>query len=148
MEQSMASSGDVRLKQRAVIEFLTAEGCAPSNIHRRMTAVYGDACVDVSTVRRWARTVKDQNPAASNLHDQHRSGRPATASDDDHQHQVDELIRGNRRIKQHEIATTLAISIGSVNHIIKDLLRYKMCARWVPRQLTPDMKESRKRICQ
>ncbi|KAH7981023.1 hypothetical protein HPB49_020997 [Dermacentor silvarum] len=71
IEQSMASIGDVRLKQRAVIEFLTAEGCAPINIHRRLTAVYGDACVDVSTVRRWARTVKDQNPAASNLHTSH-----------------------------------------------------------------------------
>jgi len=120
----MASSGDVRLKQRAVIEFLTAEGWAPSNIHRRMTAVYGDACVDVSTVRRWARTVKDQNPAASNFHDQHRSGRSATTSDDDHQHQVGELIRGNHRIKQHENATTLAISTGSVNHIIKTVFYF------------------------
>jgi len=41
MEEFMASRGDDRLKQRAVIEFLTAEACAPNNIHRSMTAVYG-----------------------------------------------------------------------------------------------------------
>jgi len=41
-----------RIKQRAVIEFLTAEKVPPIEIHRRMQAVYGDQCVDVSTVRR------------------------------------------------------------------------------------------------
>jgi len=44
---------DVRFKQRAVIEFLTAEKKNdPIEIHRRMQAVYGDQFVDVSTVRR------------------------------------------------------------------------------------------------
>ena len=50
---------DVRFKQRAVIEFLTAEKVPPSEIHRRMQAVYGDQCVDVSTVRRWVTQSKD-----------------------------------------------------------------------------------------
>ena len=46
---------EVRFKQRAVIEFLTVEKVPPIEIHRRMQAVYGDQCVDVSTVRRWVR---------------------------------------------------------------------------------------------
>ena len=50
---------DVRFKQRAVIEFLTAEKVPPIEIHRRMQAVYVDQCVDVSTVRRWVRRFKD-----------------------------------------------------------------------------------------
>ena len=37
---------DVRFKQRAVIEFLTAEKVPPIEIHRRMQAVYGDQCVN------------------------------------------------------------------------------------------------------
>jgi hypothetical protein len=41
---------DARFKQRAVIEFLTAEKIPPIEIHRRMQTVYGDKCVDVSTV--------------------------------------------------------------------------------------------------
>jgi len=51
----MEEFSDVRFKQRAVIELLTAEKVPPVEIHRRMQAVYGDQCVDVSTVRRWVR---------------------------------------------------------------------------------------------
>ena len=49
---------DVRFKQLAVIEFLTAQKVTPIEIHRRMQAVDGDLCVDVSTVRRWVRRLK------------------------------------------------------------------------------------------
>jgi histone-lysine N-methyltransferase SETMAR len=140
---------EIRLKQRAVIEFLTAEGCAPIDMHRRMTAVYGDACVDVSTVRRWARTVKGDNPATTNLHDQARSGRPITTVDAQHQARVGELIRANRRVKQKDIAAMLGISTERVHHIIHALLGYrKVCARWVPRMLTPEMKQRRQQVCQ
>ena len=50
---------DVPFKQCAVIEFLTVEKVPPIEIHRRVQAVYGDQCVDVSTVRRWVRRFKD-----------------------------------------------------------------------------------------
>jgi len=51
----MVEVSDVRFKQRAVIEFLVAGKVPPIEIHRQMQAVYGDQCVDVSTVRRWVR---------------------------------------------------------------------------------------------
>ena len=51
----MEEFSDVRFKQLVLIEFLTAENVPPIEIHRRMQAVYGDQCVDVSTVRRWVR---------------------------------------------------------------------------------------------
>ena len=51
----MEEFSDVRFKQRAVIEFLTAEKVPPIEVRRRMQAVYGDQCVDVSTVGRWVR---------------------------------------------------------------------------------------------
>jgi hypothetical protein len=54
----MGGSNDIRFKQRAVIEFFTAEDVSPIEIHRRMQAVYGDQCVDVGTVRRWAKICK------------------------------------------------------------------------------------------
>jgi len=55
----MEEFSDVRFKQRAIIEFLTAEKVPPIEIHRRMQAFYGDQCVDVSIVRRWVRRFKD-----------------------------------------------------------------------------------------
>jgi len=55
----MEEFSDVRFKQRAVIEFLTAEKVPPIEIHRRMQAVNGDHCVGMSTVRHWVRWFKD-----------------------------------------------------------------------------------------
>jgi len=51
----MEEFSGVRCEQRAVIELLNAEKVPPIQIHRRMQAVYGDQCVDVSIVRRWVR---------------------------------------------------------------------------------------------
>jgi len=48
----MEDCSDVRFKQRAVIEFLISGQFPPIEIDRRLQAVYGDQCVDVSTVRR------------------------------------------------------------------------------------------------
>jgi hypothetical protein len=55
----MEEFSDVRLKNRTVIEFLTAEKVPPIEIHRGMKAIYGDQCVDMSTLRCWARRFKD-----------------------------------------------------------------------------------------
>jgi len=54
----MEEFSDIQFKQRAVTEFFTAEKVPPFEIHRRTQAVYGDQCVDVSTVRRWVRRLK------------------------------------------------------------------------------------------
>ena len=72
----MEESADVRFKQRAVIEYLTAEKVPPIEIHRRMQAVYGDQCVDASTVKRWVWRLKDAEVRQADLSDNTRSGRP------------------------------------------------------------------------
>ena len=147
-KRKMASSMDLRLKQRAVIEFLTAEGCSPIEIYSRMKAVYGEMCLDVSTVRRWTRRSREENPSESTVHDQARTGRPLSASDSKHQSRVDQLIRENRRVKQIDISIEIGISQERVHHIITNLLGYrKVSARWVPRMLTPQMKLQRVQIC-
>ena len=53
----------VRLKQRAIIEFLTAEKIQPIQIHARLKAVYGDDCIDISSVRRWAKRASEAGDA-------------------------------------------------------------------------------------
>jgi len=62
----------VRFKQRAVIEFIAAEKVPPIEIHRRMQAVCGDQCVDVSTVRRWVRRFNDGELGQADLSDKTR----------------------------------------------------------------------------
>ena len=79
---------DLRLKQRAVIEFLTTEGCSPIEIYSRMKALYGEMCLDVSTLRRWTRRSREENPIESTFHFQARTGRPLSASDSKHKSRV------------------------------------------------------------
>jgi len=45
-----------------------------------MQAVYGDQCVDVSTVRRWVRRFKDGELGQADLSDKTRSGRVSKTS--------------------------------------------------------------------
>jgi len=84
----MEEFSDIRFKQRAVIEILTVEKVTPIEIHRQMQAVYGDQCVDVSTVR-W---FKDGELGQADLSDKTRSGRPVTASDQLHQDRVEDFV--------------------------------------------------------
>ena len=88
----MEEFSDVRFKQRAVIVFLSAEKFPTIEIHRRMQAVYGDNCADVST-RRWVRQFKDGELGQADLSDKTRSARPVIASDQLHQVRVEELVR-------------------------------------------------------
>ena len=56
VREKMASPrNDQLIKQHTVIEFLTAEGCFAVIIHKRMKAVYRDACLTEGKVPKWAR---------------------------------------------------------------------------------------------
>ena len=100
----MATSNDLLIKQRSVIEFLAAEGCSAANIHARMKTVYGEMCISDCAVRKWVRIFKGEDPRETILRDRKRSGRPLSASDTAHREKVDCMIRANRRVKQKEIA--------------------------------------------
>ena len=78
LTQRTKEFSDVRFKQRAVIKFLTAEIVPPIEIHRRMQAIYGGHCVDVSTVRRWVWWFKDGELGQADLSDKIQSGRAVT----------------------------------------------------------------------
>jgi hypothetical protein len=66
-------------KQRAVIEFLLAENESITDIHRRLTNIYGDMAVDKSTVSRWAKRLASSEQGQGNVSDLLLSGHPSTA---------------------------------------------------------------------
>ena len=137
----------IRRKQRAVIEFLTAEKAKPASIYCRLKAVYGNDCVDISTVRRWSRRLADPSTDRrdAGLGDAPRSGRPRTATTAACHSRVDQLIRENRRISQGSLAEKLHVSRDRVHVIVRKLGYRRVCATWVPKLLTAEMKERRKR---
>lgn len=146
--ESSALTMSTHLKQRAVIEFLTAEGVNPTIIHRRLEAVYGEDTVDRSTVNRWAIRFRTIKIGKGTIEDKPRTGRSVSATDEKHQKQVDELIQNNRRITQCSIAVQVGISKERVGYIIEQLNYRKICSRWVPRRLTEENKQQRKHCCE
>ena len=131
-------------KQRAVIEFLTKEGCRLSDIHRRLQVVYGDDTIDKSNVHRWMKKFKE---GETSIEDKPRSGRPSTATTDTNRQRVDELIRADRRVTIRELAAQLDCGHNALQKMVEDFGYRKVCAKWVPRQLTPDLKERRVEVC-
>jgi transposase len=67
---------DMSFRQPAVIEFLVKEGNSAGDIYERLRGVYGDVCMNVSSVRRWVKHFKDGN---TDIADQPRCGRARTA---------------------------------------------------------------------
>ena len=62
---------------------------------------------------------------------------------------VEAIVKENRRVTVHKIAAHLDMSHGSAHHIVLDVLQFhKLSARWVPRQLTAELRERRVDACQ
>ena len=62
---------------------------------------------------------------------------------------VEAIVMENRRVTMNDIAACLKISHGSAHHTVHDVLQFhKVSARWVPRQLTPELRERRVDACE
>ncbi|UYV77404.1 hypothetical protein LAZ67_15000883 [Cordylochernes scorpioides] len=111
---------------RSVIRFFTAKNETAVNIHRNLVSVYG----------------------GQNVHDDERSGRPVTATDNAAVAAVRNVVEADRRVTIDEIMIRLppGIEIGrsSIGTIMSDVLNFrKVCARWVPRLLSENHKQQR-----
>jgi len=76
--------------------------------------------------------------------DEGHSGRPSTSRTQDHINRADAMVREDRQITVSEVAAHLDISYGSAFAILHDDLRYrKVCAWWIPKELTVVHKQQR-----
>ncbi|UYV63882.1 hypothetical protein LAZ67_2005882 [Cordylochernes scorpioides] len=83
-----------------------------------------------------------------NVHDDERSGRPVTATDNAAVAAVRNVVEADRRVTIDGIMIRLppGIEIGrfSIGTIMSDVLNFrKVCARWVPRLLSENHKQQR-----
>ena len=116
------------------------EGIAAREISDRLKRVYGESALSYPSVRRW---LADFRGGSSDIIDKLRSSAVTEAN----KQRVDELIRSNRRITTRDIIDVIGVSHGAVHYINSDLGYSKVCARWVPPQLTDELKHSRLDVC-
>jgi len=77
------------------------------------------------------------------------AGRPSTATSDDNIEHVPDMVLLDRRLTIDEVANCLKISNGSAYEIIRNRLDFhKVCARWIPKQLTILHEQTHLAICQ
>uniref|UniRef100_A0A672ZDH7 Mos1 transposase HTH domain-containing protein n=1 Tax=Sphaeramia orbicularis TaxID=375764 RepID=A0A672ZDH7_9TELE len=126
----------LRYELRAVIKYLHKKGMTPKEIHEDMVSTLGKECLAYSTVRKWVAEFKQ---GRTSTEDDPRSGCPKTSSSDEQVDAIHCMVLSDRRMTVQQIAKATDISVGSVHHVLTDILGMnKLSARWVPRMLTPE----------
>ena len=96
---NMPISNPADCEVRGVIRFLQAENVRPSEIHRRLLAVYGEHFMNAASVRKWCTMFRN---VRTDVHDPERSGRPSVITDAFKQ-KVNRIIRENRHFTISEV---------------------------------------------
>ncbi|KAJ4444241.1 hypothetical protein ANN_06032 [Periplaneta americana] len=126
---------------RSVIRFLNARHLKPAEIYRQLKEVYGDTVMNERNVRKWCEMF---NNGRTNVHDETRPGRPSLITED-LKTKVNDRILQDRRTSLDELHIAFPdISRSLLGEIMSQHLGYhKICARWVPRQLSDQHKTQR-----
>jgi len=131
--------------QRAVIQFLSAEGVSGTDIYSGMKNVYGTECKSRTAVFRWC---NDFRHGRVSTVDMSRPGQAHVVITQESIAAVNSLVREKCRITTREIADSQFVSKGTVDTILHEYLQYsKVCAQWVPKHLTKDQKCLRMGVC-
>ena len=132
-----------KVEMRSVIKYLHLKGKSPLEIFQEMKNTYRDNGPTVFVVQYWVRKFKFGFPG---VRDEVRSGRPVEAITEKNVSKVKGLVLEDRRITIKELIFQTKLSRGTIGRILHDHLNMsKVCARWIPRLLTDEMKAERKR---
>jgi len=133
------------VEKRVNIKFLTKLGKSATETYNLLTAVYGDQCPSRTQVFEWFKKIMEGREDVGN---DPKSGRPSTAKTQQNVEKVARIVRGDCRLSIQAISELTNINKESVRQILHDDLGMKkMCAKVVPKILTPEQKEHQVNCC-
>lgn len=137
----MSIKSAAKCEIRSVIRYLVVKGKYPSEVFNEIKSVYGEGVMNRTSVFKWCREFKN---GRTDVHDEHRSGRPSILTDSLVE-KIEEAVRGDRRLTLDELSVMFPQISRSLLHetITETLGFHKLCARWVPKQLTEQHKLNR-----
>jgi len=128
-------------EQRVAIKFCFKAGLSATETLVLMQKVYGNEALNRSKVFRWYSRFRDRREL---VEDDERGGRPKSTRTEVNIAAVANLVNNDRQIASRMIAESLNIPKTVDLLILKeDLGKRKLCARFVPHSLTPELREDR-----
>ena len=128
-------------EQRAWIHLECATNAQPTEIYNRLCERVGSNAFSRSYVLQLIREFRDGRRTESCIAP--RYGRPQTATNAYMQEMVQEIMEDLDGAKSQDVADRLGVSRDSVRRMLQDMgFRYIM-RRWVPHELTSDLRQRR-----
>ncbi len=137
-----------RIEQRAVLKFLVKTGLSPIECWRKLSEVHGINCMSKNCVRVWHKKFRN---GWTDTKDQKRGGRRKSVRTPETIDVVRDAVGTQRRCTVRELASELSISnlLSSAHNILKKDLRFsKIAPKFIPKILTQQQKDFRKRLCE
>lgn len=135
----------LKIEQRINLKFLVKLRKPPSECFQLLKEVFGDNCMSRTRVFEWHKRFSE---GREEVEDDERTGRPVTSRIEENVKKVNEIVRKDRRLSLRMISDLSNIDRETVRKILhEDLKMTKVCAKMVPKNLTPEQKENRKNIC-
>ena len=126
---------------RAGIELFYLKYWMAVQIKAELDEVHGESAPSLKTLYFW---INEFKRGWTTTKDEARSGRPIEVTTSDMVEKNHHMIMEDRWIKVREISKAVGIFTERVYDILHEKLEFKkVCARWVPRLLTPDQKRDR-----
>lgn len=130
---------------RAMIFYDFRSGLTQQQSYDRMHSAFGNEAPSKTTIYRWFQEFRF---GRNTLSDEFREGRPSTAVVPENIDAVREMIELDRHVTYDEIHASLGIGRSAIQSILHDHLNVKkLCARWIPHNLTEDQKKGRVKWC-
>lgn len=130
---------------RAVIFYNFTRGLSRKECFEEINRVFGDKSCSLATVKRW---YNEFQRGRLSLNDNFRAPKPKTAVTEKNIGLVRNMIEEDRHVTARSIQATLKIGVKAIDTILhKHLMVRKLCARWIPHNLTPVQKENRVAWC-
>ncbi|XP_015435171.1 PREDICTED: putative uncharacterized protein FLJ37770 [Dufourea novaeangliae] len=134
-----------QMEQQLNIKFLVKLGKNSQEIHEMLRAVYGSNALKKTALFKW---IKRFSEGCEDCTDDARPGRPSTSCIDQNIERVRSLVLSDRRLTVRMITDQLNLGKSCVHTIVSEHLEFrKLCAKIVPKLLTPDQRLRRTECC-
>ncbi|XP_050506700.1 protein GVQW3-like [Diabrotica virgifera virgifera] len=129
---------DEKHEQRINVKFLVKlKKKTPTECYNLLKEAYGENSLSRARVFEWYKRVSEGRESAE---DDQRPGRPVSVSTPQTMTEINEIVRGDRRMRIRIIAETVNADKETVRKILHELNMKKVCAKLIPKNLTPDQK--------